>query len=107
MGNLQFSDAGKAWGFETLSFSNGAAYGDLDNDGDLDLVVNNENQPAFIYKNNAREFNKNNFISVRLKGKGENTFAIGTTIKVYTGNQVLIRELIPSRGFQSSVDYKL
>jgi hypothetical protein len=105
LGNLKFQDAGTQWGFETLSFSNGAAYGDLDNDGDLDLIVNNENQPAFIYKNNAREINKNNYIAVSLKGKGKNTFAIGSVIKIYSDNQVNIRELIPSRGFQSSVDY--
>ncbi len=51
-GNLSFSDAGEAWGFMEPSFSNGAAYGDIDNDGDLDLVVNNENQEAFVYRNN-------------------------------------------------------
>ncbi len=80
--------------------------GDLDNDGDLDLVVNNVNQKAFAYKNNSRELNKNNFIGVLLKGKGKNTFAIGSLIKIYTGNQIMSREIMPSRGFQSSVDYK-
>src|ERR1700730_9099491 len=73
-GNLQFEDMGKAWGFTEPSFSNGAAYGDLDNDGDLDLVVNNENQPAFVYRNNARELNKNNYLAVFLKGKEKNRF---------------------------------
>jgi len=68
--------------------------------------VNNENGPAFIYKNNAREINKNNYIGFSLTGKAPNNFAIGTDIKVYAGNQVFSRELIPSRGFQSSVDYK-
>ncbi|MHA4808496.1 VCBS repeat-containing protein [Flavitalea flava] len=106
MGNLRFSDEGPAWGFTQRSFSNGAAYGDLDNDGALDLVVNNENGPAFIYKNNARSINKNNYIGVLLKGKGQNTFAIGSKIKLYKGNRVFYREVVPSRGFQSSVDYK-
>jgi hypothetical protein len=106
LGNLSFADASNSWGFTQSSFSNGAAYGDLDNDGDLDLVVNNENGPAFIYKNNSREINKNNYIGIFLKGNSKNTFAVGSKIKVYIGNQILSREVIPSRGFQSSVDYK-
>ena len=106
LGNLKFEDAGNAWGFTQTSFSNGAAYGDLDNDGALDLVINNENGPAFIYKNNSREINKNSFIGFFLKGTGNNTFAIGSKIKVYVGDQIFNREVIPSRGFQSSMDYK-
>lgn len=106
LGNLKFQDIGKLWGFTQPSFSNGAAYADLNNDGALDLVVNNINEKAFIYKNNSREINKNNFLGVLLKGKGQNTFAIGSKIKLYVGNQILSREVIPVRGFQSSVDYK-
>jgi enediyne biosynthesis protein E4 len=106
MGNLRFSDIGPAWGFTQSSFSNGAAYGDLDNDGDLDLVINNENGPAFIYKNNSREINKNNYLGVFLKGKDKNTFAVGSKIKVYCDAQIFTREVIPSRGFQSCMDYK-
>ncbi len=106
-GNLKFTDIGSQWGFTQPSFSNGAAYGDLDNDGDLDLVINNENQPAFIYKNNSREINHNNYIGIFLKGKGKNTFAIGSKVKVFAGGQIFTREMFPSRGFQSSVDYKM
>ena len=105
-GDLSFSDVGLDWGFTQASFANGAAYADLDNDGALDLIINNENGPAFIYKNNSRALNKNNYIAVQLKGKGENTFAIGSKIRIYQGDQIFYRELFPSRGFQSSVDYK-
>ncbi|MDI9365201.1 MAG: FG-GAP-like repeat-containing protein [Flavobacterium sp.] len=105
-GNLQFEDIGEQWGFTKPSFSNTVAYADLDNDGDLDMIVNNENQPAFVYKNNARQLNQNNYISVLLKGNGGNTFAVGATIKIYQGNQIISREIEPVRGFQSSVDYK-
>lgn len=107
LGNLKFSDKGMEWGFTQLSFSNGAAYGDLDNDGDLDLIINNENQPAFIYKNNARELNKNNYLSIELKGNTKNSFAIGSKIKLFAGREVFNRELVPCRGFQSSMDYKM
>ena len=106
LGDLRFADQGMEWGFTQSSFANGAAYADFDNDGDLDLVINNENGPAFIYKNHAREQNKNSYIAVQLKGIGENTFAIGSKIKVYKGAQIFYRELIPSRGFQSSMDFK-
>ncbi len=110
-GGYRFSDAGKDWGFTQPSFSNGAAYGDLDNDGDLDLIVNNVNEPAFIYRNNSREqadtANTANYIGITLKGTAGNTYAIGSMVKIFFNGQVLTRELIPSRGFQSSVDYKI
>jgi hypothetical protein len=106
-GNLNFEDVGMKWGLLDKTFSNGASYADLDNDGDLDLIINNVNQPAIVYKNNSREINKNHFIKVRLSGQGQNTMAIGSKVSVFAGGAMFTKELIPSRGFQSSVDYTL
>lgn len=106
LGNLKFEDIGKKWGFTQASFSNSVAYADLNNDGAMDLVINNENGPAFIYKNHSREINKNHFLGITLHTEGENTFGIGSKIKVYSGKNIYYREVEPVRGFQSSVDYK-
>ncbi len=105
--NLTFTDIGAEWGMGQPTFSNGAAYADFDNDGDFDLVVCNTNQPAYIYKNKSRELNKNNYIGFTLKWKEKNPFAVGSKVQLFTDAGILTRELVPSRGFQSSVDYKL
>jgi hypothetical protein len=106
-GNLKFEDKSTDWGFTQNSFSNGAAYADLDNDGDLDLVINNVNEPALIYKNLTVEKKLNHYIAFKLEGSDQNKFAIGTKLVAFIGDQIISRELIPSRGFQSSMDYKI
>ncbi|MEQ5790301.1 CRTAC1 family protein [Muricauda sp. NFXS6] len=106
-GDISFTNANKEWGFELPSRSNGAAYADLDNDGDLDLVINNVNTPAFIYRNNAESQLDNNYIQLKFKGPENNPFAVGTLAKIYFDGNIINQELIPSRGFQSSIQYDM
>ncbi len=105
--DLTFSNANKDWGFELPTMSNGAAYGDLDNDGDLDLVINNVNMEAFVYENHTDSMTENNYIKLKFEGPETNKFAIGTSVYLYYDNNVVFQELIPSRGFQSSMDHEM
>ncbi len=108
LGNLRFNDEAENWGLGQKSFSNGAAYGDLDNDGDLDLVINNVNQPSFVYRNNSVQMGGGNYLTVSLQSQEkQNVNAIGSIIKLFYRDDILSRDLMPSRGFQSSIDYKM
>ncbi|WP_337044345.1 VCBS repeat-containing protein [Emticicia sp. 17c] len=101
--NLQFKSVGKNWGMAQAANSNGAAYADLDNDGDLDLIVNNINLPAFIYQNDTEKQLKNHYLKIKLNGSGLNTFGLGAKIYLYKQGQVQYLEQMPTRGYQSSV----
>jgi hypothetical protein len=107
-GNLQFEDIGDSWGLDKKTFSNGAVYTDIDNDGDLDLVISNVNQKAVIYRNNTREkmTASANYIAVALQYKVPNNFAIGATITIFSNQDKITRTIMPARGFQSSLEYK-
>ena len=99
-----FEEKIKAWGLEQKVNSNGAAYADLDNDGDLDLVTNNVNHAASIYENHSDSLSiNNNFLKINLKGSARNRFGIGAKIKCYTGAELQQIEQMPTRGYQSSV----
>lgn len=101
-GDLTFTNMAKEWGFNTRSYSNGSAYADLDNDGDLDLITNNINEPAYIYRNNASSQYDNHFLSVVLKGEGLNTHGIGARVTLYYNGQLQVAEQFLTRGFESS-----
>ena len=107
MGDLTFTDMAAAWGLAQPGFSNGAVYVDLNNSGALDLVVNNINAPATIYRNRARQTNGNAYLTVALRGAGANTAGIGAKVFVRHGVQTQMLEQMPTRGFQSSVDPRL
>lgn len=103
--DLRFSDKSVDWGFGDSSLSNGAVYADLDNDGDLDIITNEMNAPAGIFRNNTREQQpQRSFLSIRLKGKAPNTFAFGTKVFLFAKGKIYYQQLQPSRGFMSSVD---
>jgi hypothetical protein len=102
-GNSFVNKAGE-WGLAKNSFSGGAAYADLDNDGDLDLVISNIDDYAGIYKNNSETISKNHYLEVKLEGSVKNPAGIGSRVYVYSGNDKWMQEQLPVRGFQSSVD---
>ncbi|MEO8766654.1 MAG: VCBS repeat-containing protein [Ginsengibacter sp.] len=106
-----FTERSKEWGIKgEKGYYNGASYADLDNDGDLDIVINSLNGPALLYRNNSihdDKGGKNNYLSVRFEGDSLNTMGIGAKAYIYTGSTLQYQELMLTRGFQSSVEPRL
>ncbi|WP_242158029.1 VCBS repeat-containing protein [Aestuariivivens sediminis] len=102
-GDLNFEDISSNAGIDQPSFSNGMAYGDLDNDGDLDIVINNIDQEAFVYENTTAQVGGSNYLKVKLKGDSGNLNGIGSRIKIITNKGFQILDQMPVRGYQSTV----
>jgi hypothetical protein len=104
MGDCTFSNETVNWGLDAHSFSNGAAYADLDNDGDLDMVINNINDEAFVYKNTQRDKNENNgYLDLHLVGNSTNSLGLGAWIELHYQGKMQTYELTPYRGYLSTV----
>ena len=103
-GDQTFTNRAADWGLDQKTVSAGAVYADLDNDGDLDLVINNTNGLAGVYKNNTVTTGKNNYLKIKLQGDSKNPAGIGSKITLYCGQQQFYQEEFTVRGFQSSVD---
>lgn len=103
-GDLSFNKMNAKWGLDSaMTCSNGASYADLDNDGDVDIVVNNMDDFAYIYENRTMESGSPGFLKIKLKGIGGNTFGIGTRVTIKHDDDVQMQEQFLTRGFQSSV----
>jgi hypothetical protein len=101
--NLKLSEVSKSWGLNENSYSNGSAFADLDNDGDLEIIVNNVNEPAFIYENTSNK----NYLQLEIKTSQSAINALGTKVFLYVGGEVQLKENYPVRGFQSSVSNRI
>ena len=104
-GDSTFSNVTDAWGIETPSLSNGTAYGDLDNDGDMDLVINNVNSYALILRNNSESVTRNHFLKIKFDGTGLNKGGIGAKVEITCQGKSQYQEFQPSRGYMSSMDH--
>lgn len=101
--DLTFTNMAAAWGISKPTYSNGSAYADLDNDGDLDLISNNINENASVFRNNSEKLTKNHYLSVALKGNKLNTRGIGARVTIFNKGSIQVAEQYPVRGFMSSV----
>ena len=106
-GEVGFENVGAAWGLTQVSNSTGAAYADLDNDGDLDLITNNTNQAAFIFRNEAGTRSKHHYLALKLAGAGANTQGVGAKVMLYQKGNHQYEEQMPTQGYQSSVSPRL
>lgn len=104
-GDLTFEDVSGQWMNNPVSLSNGAAYADLDNDGDLDLVINNINEPAWVYRNDSPDSLKS--VTLAFSGGHANRFGVGAKVFAWAGGQVSYHEVSPVRGWLSSVDHRV
>lgn len=102
-GDLTFKDVSKKWGISEKTFSNGCAYSDFDNDGDLDLVVNNIDGEVSLYENTVSD---SNFLNVQITADNKNPFGLGSKISLFSNNNLQYQEITTTRGFQSSVSPK-
>ena len=100
---ITFSNVSGKWGFSAHTLSNGAAFADLDNDGDLDLIINNIDAEAAVFRNNS-ERNGHNFLKIKLVGNDKNTFGLGAEAWIFSQGKLMKRTMAPYRGFQSSVE---
>ncbi|MBD0368664.1 MAG: CRTAC1 family protein, partial [Flavisolibacter sp.] len=107
VGHLQFKNKAAGLGLSQASFSNGAAYADLDNDGDLDLVVNNNNAKSFVYRNDAAQQSGNHFLKVRFMGPEKNRFGIGAEVRLKVKDGIRVLQNYNTRGFESSIEPNL
>ncbi len=107
-GNLTFENVSSIWTDSVATFSNGAVYADLDNDGDLDIIVNNINDPAMILKNTAADAGNKHYLTIKLKGSQQNKFGVGTVVSVFQNDGTTqTRQMVNTRGFLSSVSGNL
>lgn len=103
-GDLTFTNIGANWGLDQKTIAQGSCYADLDNDGDLDLITNNNNEPASIYKNITSDKKLNNYLQLQLKGGNGNPTAVGASVEIKYGDQLQVHEVSPIRGYMSSSD---
>jgi enediyne biosynthesis protein E4 len=110
-GDSTFTNLAPEWGLTKASYSSGAAYADLDNDGDIDIVTNNLNEVAFLYENQfitqPQKPDAPGYLKFSFEGPKGNTFGVGAKVILYKGDKIQIQEVLPTRGYQSSVDYRL